>query len=306
MKWFSWISLFFLFACSKNNLDFEVQNLTFPENQGIEKVLFTDELNGWACGGEIWETGFIYNTTDGGQSWSLIHSAGDVINDFVITNQHIVAVGNSGQIIVIGDTSSLTINTDEFPHFNQIIQLESEEFIVVGGDGYNKGYILNFNLNDTTYRYKKYPANIQCVSNTGNAIRVGGYGLVGVLNLSDLSYDSEDIRGDFFIDFGQRNQELYCIGYQGKVFKSNHVNIWEQVDRKKSPFTAVENLTDIDFNGAVGFITGQNGSLHFTKNGSDWNTVNMPTSLNLLSVSVVNNLAFVSGENGYLAKIWYE
>ncbi|MBM3434808.1 MAG: T9SS type A sorting domain-containing protein, partial [Bacteroidetes bacterium] len=84
-------------------------DITSPVSENIFKVLFTNDLTGYAFGGGFqWGQAFILKTTDGGNQWNIIaYPATDMLNDAFFTDDSTgYAIGFSGLVMKTTDAGN--------------------------------------------------------------------------------------------------------------------------------------------------------------------------------------------------------
>ncbi len=310
------IALFFFMSCKKDTTEISVETVPFPLKTDLFSAHFLDGQNGFVCGGTKSESGYIFKTTDGGDSWEEVYSSDKLLKDISFLNMEIgYACGDSILILKTedGGNSWFKMEYPWIPAPNYIMPLNHVEIVndsmvyVTGGGEFAKGLVFRtrnrgwwwyFDLFENELsdsHFKTYDEGIFC-----------GYGAMDKTADGGKSYQPIDIKGDFYtaMHFIDDNTGFAC-GYNGGIYKTTDGgDSWEKIHRTNFVGKRLH-FNDITFMDAInGIIVGNNGVALVTKNGGDdWNEVSSFTDKNLLSVfSSMDGLVWITAQNGLLFK----
>lgn len=319
MRWYSFIFLsLLLFACQKERIDLELQEISSGTNIDLYDVRFVNEQIGYSCGGQLWESGIILKTTDGGQTWLTQLETDNVLYALEFKSElEGVAVGYSGRAWKTEDGGNTWVLRESGPIGNaapvyaDAAFLNSSEIILASGNNYFFGGFSAFSFNFEGFLDSLIDVDMQGVHFFNNQDGLMcGYGSIYKTNNGGDTWEPTNAKGDYFkqMAFNEESEGL-VIGYQGKIFSTtNGGNTWERNARKASFFTTKGNLESVDVNGGEAFICGQNSTLLYSGNflGGEWLEVNTPYTQDFLGLQLINSTrGFVVGRGGLMFQFTY-
>lgn len=284
----------------------------------MEAVKFIDDQTGFAVGGAgsvADRTGFIFETTDGGQNWSLnfllppSSSVYTRLNDLEFVGMIGWAVGESGVILKTENAGQdwvyqSTGLADTVRELKAVDFIDANRGWAVGEDG----LILRTISGGTIWvqQTSNVTANLQSVhfvdDQNGFAVGVassiarttnGGSTWTRLTSLTDL-VDLSDLH---FVDATTG----WIVGTNGRVYRTE--NGGDSWTRQSTPVT--DGLTAVTFvNDSTGWVSGRGGVVLYTQNrGQNWIKQNTKTSVSLSDIMFINDsLGWVIGEDGFVLK----
>lgn len=316
MRWFSLFSfLLLLVACQKETIQLDVVEIESQTSQDINDLFFVNENVAYYCGGQLWESGVVGKSTDGGQTWEIVLEADNILFGVAFKNENEgVAFGFSGRVWSTsdgGDTWSLKENNPDYPVFSDAQFITDNLLILAAGFSYNNGGFAAYSYNGQTFSDSLIGQDMQAVHFFDERKGViAGYGSLYTTKSGGESWEANALKGDYFRDlaFNTRGEGL-VVGYQGKIFHSEDDGAnWEKNSSKSRFFTTKGNLESVAIQNNQAFITGQNASLFYTENflDGDWSRVEVPLEGDFLKVYLKNSSqGFVAGTNGLLFSFSY-
>jgi photosystem II stability/assembly factor-like uncharacterized protein len=313
MKNWGLIFILILFAsCGKESLDAVVKPVNSGTTSRINDLHFVSENIGYGVGGIQWESGVVLKTIDGGNNWSAIDTFGvQSLYGIHFMNETIgMAVGLGGKILRTENGGNYWSISQEnsWEYFRDVFVIDEQNHIIASGDGYTSGFALrSLNTNWWSVIFDTIDISPRAVyMNTNTTGFMVGYGKVFKTEDAAVTWQTTDVRGDFFKSIHFPSESVgYIAGFQGSVLKTTDGgNSWEQLHKKSGAFFRGTKLEKVHFwDEYTGLVCGLNGKLLFTGDGgNNWKTIDLNTSENLRSV-VLNspNSAIVAGDNG---KMW--
>lgn len=302
--------VFGLSSCKKNEVNLTVTPVSVGDNNILHKILFRNSLTGYACGGLRNQTGSIYKTIDGGQSWQTIyHVTGISIYAVYFVNDTLgFASGDNCTILKTTNAGSswapfhFAIAPD--PAFlsplRAIYFTDTQNGYIAGGNSYQNGLSYSSNDGGDSWIYSTYPRELRDLyySTTQNGLLLG-YG--GILKTTDaqLTTTATYATGDFFTAVSVApNGTVYAAGYNGGIYKSsNSGENWSKVFSSNCNFNGLLFLDN-----SIGYAVGNSGAAVFTQDGGNsWKYIKPFTSDNLFGIALqAPGKLFVTAENGMI------
>ncbi len=279
------------------------------ENKWIKDILFTSQTNGFFVGGTLYSKGFIYKTSDGGNTWTKVYdSPNNALNAIhFIDNNYGFVVGEKS-ILKTTDGGNTWINTANNlnQRFYGVYFINQNHGFVVGysgaietTDGGNTWTPLNF-TQGSIYNVRFLNANTGFMAGeNGKLYKTTN----GGNTWATITVDSIDYLYDVY--FTDENNGVvsgaYSI-YQGKIYKtSDGGQTWTTVLTSPGP-----RFYKFSFVGNNGYAVGDMGTfIKTTDGGYTWTDVwdLNPTHNNLSSCYFLSsNVGFIVGERGSIIK----
>lgn len=311
MRWFSLIIFFvFLSACQKESINLEITELASQTKDNIYDITFVGDDIAYYCGGQLWKTGVIGKSSDGGNTWATVLETDNVLFTIVFKNENEgVALGFSGRAWKTTDGGAnwtLTESYPNYPVFSDAQFITSEKLIVAAGFNYYSGGFASYFFEGQGFGDSLINQDMQTIHlfNDTEGI-MAGYG--GVYKTYNAARDWEplDVRGDYFkdMDFNSNNEGL-LVGYQGHIFQSDDKgDTWEKNAKKSNFFTTKGNLESVALANRQAFICGQNASFYYSNNfmNGEWAEVKTTSNRDFLCVKLKDaNTGFVCGSDGLI------
>lgn len=296
-----------------------MQTIDTPTDSRINKSFWFDTNNGFICGGNHSESGFIYSTTDGGSSWVKRldpdnHSLYDIkfINDTLgfccgddVSLYQTINKGISWKKI------DLTSHYDQFYNgtLRQIV-VANNSLIIVGGKNYNVGLIVSYKNGKLNSGFK----------GTSNELRSGfsfsdtnfvscGYGTAYRSQSDLINYSPVILSHDFFTDAITLNSSSgIACSYEGAIYKIIDAgNITTKIYDHNRLLNKRINFNALYFkNENEGCVVANSGVLMKTTDGKKFTEIKTSNKHDYLSIVSNNaNELIVSTSNGKLIKFSY-
>ena len=316
MRWFSLIIFFvFLSACQKESINLEITELASQTTDNIYDITFVSDDIAYYCGGQLWKTGVIGKSTDGGNTWATVLETDNVLFTIVFKNENEgVALGFSGRAWKTTDGGanwSLTESYPNYPVFSDAQFITPDKLIVAAGFNYYSGGFASYFFEGPGFGDSLINQDMQTLHLFDETEGImAGYG--GVYKTYNAARDWEpiDVRGDYFKDIAfNSGNEGVLVGYQGRVLHSNDKGeSWQKNTKKSNFFTTQGNLESVAVYNRQAFICGQNGTFYYSDNfiEGNWAEVNTSSNRDFLCVRLKDeNTGFICGSDGFILKFKY-
>lgn len=315
MKWYNYIFLLFLLSsCAKESIRMETLPLSIATDNDIYDITFLDENTAYACGGELWKSGFIAKSEDGGNTWNIIYEHFNIIFEIEFLNENKGIAGAFWGGILKTDDGGASWEYEEYPDMsacNSVHFLNDSSVFLCTGSSYHFGGIALYNFDNGSLSFSDYLQSFESSyffdENEGVLC---SYGLIYKTYDGGNSLVATNGQGDFFkaTDFNEQGEGL-ALGYEGKILSSkNKGSNWDKSANKAKFFSTKGNLEGLSIYNRSAFVCGENGGLFYTSNFFDsWLDVEHDfDQVNLRTVYIKNeNEAFIGGNNGTLFKVLY-
>jgi len=247
------IVLFTIFSCEKRSEfpeDYEIIELKFPEKSEIRDIVLMNDSVIFLCGGEKYNHGYIYKSSDSGSTWHISMSDDNFsVNALCYCqNQHIFAAGDSMKIwrsIDFGITCQA------------IFAWNNDEILAVGGEYYQKGLTSKSETGSWSWKQTSWDNawfDMEVVDT--NKVIISGYGKVLISNNRGKDFIDSELYGDVFVSVITDNENnTYVLGQSGALYVLNG-NRFE----KHQKISGL--INDIALNNNTGFAVGNSGSIY--------------------------------------------
>jgi len=312
---FLFLSLVFC-SCKKDLLHF--QNVTQINSNTttdrLNKILFTDNTNGFVVGGQRFMRATMLTTRDGGYTWnnrSFPQDGKEIFN---------IAKGFGNKIYTIGFESKVLVSSDTGKNwvfrqmgFGQpltaITYISPNLGIAVGGISFDAGYFtrIDSNAGIITWDSLGYQLNdIKMVSPQSGYIC--GYGVMKKTTDSGKTWNVQQLYGDNFTAiYIITENDVWVCGKNGGIFHTNDGgNSWSTMRNGNNLLLAQYHLNDIVFiDDMNGWCVGDNGLVIRTDDGGiHWMEYDKFTGNALYGITKCpNGDLMVCGESGALYRL---
>lgn len=315
MKWFKFIFLFLLLSsCAKESIKLETQELNIATDNDIYDIVFLDENIAYACGGELWKSGFIAKSEDGGTSWNIVYEHFNIIFELEFLNENKGIAGAFWGGILKTEDGGNSWDYEEYPDMsacNSVHFLNDSSVLICTGSSYHFGGLCQYNFNSSSLSFSDYLQSFEASYFFDEEEGVlCSYGVIYKTYDGGNSLVATNGQGDFFkvVDFNQQGEGL-AVGYEGKILSSkNKGSNWDKSTNKSRFFTTKGNLEGLSVYNKNAFVCGENGSLFYTSNFFDsWLEVEHNYEhANLRTVYIKNESeAIIAGSDGLIFKIFF-
>lgn len=308
MKWFNTIFytavLVLFFSCKKESENITLTAYNINESGAVYQIKFLNEQVGFACGGSIWTNGFIYKTTDGGNSWTNILKTNNIVYTLDFRAEDTITAGGfSGRIWQTTDSGNTWKLSELGPHYMPLkaIVYSSKDKVLfamgfkyfIGGKGWFNTEIGTFSSNDEEIAMEDIYAF------TENEVIYCGYGNIFKTYNNAHTYKPIYIESGYYKALDFEGNEGLCVSYNGIIQHSkNKGESWGKIDKKGTTLSAKNKLEDVDINSNTAIICGQNGTLYklLLTNKNIIELKHNFNDANFYSVYLNSNAGFLGGE----------
>jgi len=310
------LAAFLLASCKKQSVHLTFELIQTPVSSNINKSYWQSHNNGFICGGKRGESGFIYNTIDGGKNWNnLLETDGLSLYDIKFISDSIAYCCGENMCLYKSIDKGITWNKmDLTTHFDQFyngvlrqIILNKNSFIIVGGKNDNIGIILTFHNMKINDGFRGFSNELRSGFSFSDSNYVScGYG-TAYKSKNDLSdYYPLKLSDDFFTDCITINSSVgIACGYNGGVYKVTSPDYkTEKLYEANTVLKKRLNFNSLFFkNENEGWVVGNNSELLKTSDGHSFQELETSEKSNFLSiVSNLNNELIISTSDGKLLR----
>ncbi|MEA1873658.1 MAG: hypothetical protein U9N51_04395 [Bacteroidota bacterium] len=300
---------FILTSCEREQAiptDFQVQQISFPEQTEIRDVMALNDSVLFLCGGQKNTRGFIYQSIDAGENWtnqlSIDFSAINAL--YVDEKSGYWAAGDSLQIWhcpnLNGDWELYEISNYPWDNYlnpySAIYAWNQNEIFAVGGEFYQKGITSktetgNYPWKQTSWDNQWFDLHVWGISN----VLISGYGQILYSDDRGKTFYDTELYGDAFVDIEENAfDEIFVLGEHGEVFRYNNQS-WGSKARLSG------NFNDMAFSDNYAILIGQRGLLFFgDAYANDFTKTEHFTDDNLSHIYAFKNNFLIGSENGNL------
>lgn len=315
MKWLSFLTIcVLLFSCKKETIELETHKIELGVDYKVRDLVFFNDTLAFACGGDIWEGGFIAKSTDGGENWNIIYDHNNIVFKIAFLDEQRIAAGCfwGGLLTSLdyGDTWQFA-GHPEYNGINDLRFLNDSTLIFATGDSYHFGGTVLYNFNSGAFTFNKEDKAFNSLHFFDEDHGVfGAYGLIYKTRDGGETLEATNASSDFYVDLAFNNTgKGIAVGYQGKILTTNNQgNTWQKTAAKSNFFTSKGNLETVSINQNEGFIGGQNGVFFYANDfAGDWLKIEHPfEAYDILNITLKNNsTGFAMGSDGLLFKFYY-
>ena len=295
-----------LYSCGPETIQ-DVQIIPVDEPGNVLDIHFIDELNAIAVGGDIWEHGFTAVTTDGGISWSFDSLTNKVITAVDENGGTIVCGGLDGKLFYKNGDSWDFQRTKDWRFIKDIIALENDQAMTVGGQAYRFGFINHVSGATDLDSLWSQDIELQSILRIDEqTILAAGYGIILRSVNNGLAWNISDGQGDFFTDLCFIDEQIgFVLGQNGLILKTTDAGIsWSQ-SNGLGDFAQSSRLRDMAYiRDNELWAVGKEGKILISKNqGDSWEEFRLDTENDLLSINAQSDKILITGEEGYFVSL---
>ncbi|MDX1911758.1 MAG: hypothetical protein SFV22_09755 [Saprospiraceae bacterium] len=306
-----------LAACGKEAVSLvSFRELSSPTREELTCIAFSDSLHGALTGGRAWESGFVFHTSDGGNTW---------VQDTALNRkmEH-VCFDPDGQGYACGQDLLLyrppgeqvwqTFRVD-FKKWNRACHFPGEKRgMIAGGEGYHGGFVRSFGPETfwQTDTLHDFPNEIESVWYSDfQTVHAAGFGWVMRSDDAGHSWQRLDITGDFFqcVQFADAHTGYIC-GNSGTLLKTTDGGRnWKKIRQGGSVGQKRKGFRSLWFvDPGRGWVVGENGIFWETRDGgATWQTVaDVPPDADFTHVFVLGKKGWVTVRDGRLFEFEWE
>lgn len=295
-------------ACTKSAQPKTYQRLVTNTHDILYKVIKNDQSIS-VVGGFVWSHGY-EKTYD--LALNLIST--DTFSDKGLFD---VCVTSSGDKIAVGTDGYLfekkknelqwkfhrLTNWDILDHVFET----ATGFIAYGGKAYETGYIYHLNHDFETDSILYFGHEISKIfhNDSGRLISVG-WGQIDVSDDGGYSWQTLDIKGDFFVSGLFINEKTgFTIGANGTILKTIDGGSSWSIHNSKIGGASFSSFRSIVYIDDTLFILGNRGKLwQSNDNGENWTLIELPDAIDIYDLVKSENQSYLLvGSSGTFAKI---
>ncbi len=306
-----------LTSCSKDADDITgVQRLPVAAGENLFSVYFINDSIGFAAGGKRNSYGFIFRTTNGGQTWYKVYDN---------PKRCIFAIGfnKAGKGFAGGDYLQLDTSDDLgltwhfFDHGNNVpvnefdrVAFRKFSFVenhvyVAGGEDFKKGIFYHSSDNGLTWNFQYYANEMTGIwfTDTLKGFFTGN-GLFLTTSDGGQTFSPAGPEHDFFTSVWFTSPtDGFCATYNGALYATTDGGkTWETRLSGNNVAGIRTYFNDLLFTDHLnGYIACDDGLIVRTKDGGKtWNYYSVNTKARLTSISSTSRFIFMAGTDGYV------
>lgn len=308
---------FGLLACRKfDRTDIHPDIMDVGTNVDLFGIDFRNDSVGYTVGGKRNQYGYVFKTSDGGQTWTKTLLEGDLCAYTInFMNDSIGWIGSdfirltkttdAGQTWSIHwfQADELAFHEENRPSIKQIQCIGDSAMAFVAGENYQTGNVYRSNDLGASWSFDTLNAELHSVSYLNKDIGfIAGYGYLGKTNDAGKNFEKLKFDGDYFTGVAMLNaNEIVAVGNNGGIYKSNNGgNSWKVILSHNGAFSkrrAFNKLKFIDSN--TGFAIGQYGLIMKTMDsGNTWTLLKTNEQTHLNDLSFTSTKVYIAANNG--------
>lgn len=306
--------LFLWTSCAQEELPYPITKQQLPTTLALTDVYFLDKQQGFASVGNIFTSGLVFQTTNSGQTWTVLDSFNQGVHSLSYDGQNLL-IGETGQLLhqwnpSTGNKNSKRLGAGWWSWHSQV-SLANGNILLVGGENFGRGFIHTYSPSRNTFTLTDtFNHELRDIVQTSNGtIHVVGYGLVMRSTNNGKDWQISNLQGDFFrgVDFPS-DDVGYVVGEYGAVYKTTNGGAsWFNCRIGNSLFANPNKLLrDIAFlDENTGFLVGT-GSIAFrtTDGGKTWKKAsNLDFKTNYQHIKIHEGVAYLLGHYGELFRM---
>lgn len=299
----------FLIACDnpKEGLPekYQVSQFNINAEGEVRDIIFPDDSLWLVCGGNRNKNGYIYASNDKGESWNQCFKTDDAsINALYYSDKaNFWAAGDSiriwrsdnGQSWYENPRAPCYWNNCENPYYAIHIWGKHHVF-AVGGEYFQRGITSESGTGVSYWIQLYWPNQWNDLYVDGYDVIVAGYGMViqstdTVENFNDMDVYRENFTGLAV----NRNNELFMLAEQGKIYQLINETEWSEKSEIKGRFR------DLGFNTNLGCVVGDDACIGISENdGYTWQQYRFVSNEHLSCVKADGNVFLIGTCSGKL------
>lgn len=309
-----------LVSCNREEieLDYSIDIISSDPGTNFHQIIFVDENTGFVVGGQRGQSGSIYKTSDGGQTWDLSFYTDRSLYSINFLIETTGFVG--GESLTLLKTFDQGDSWEEyfFPYYPDelyTVPIKKFEFVndtivyLVGGMYFDRGLIARSNNGGLWWNYDFFDYEITSSHFFKYDYGIlSGYGHFVVTRDGNETFEVMDFDDDFFTSLYFVNEKLgFACGYDGGIYKTiDEGKQWEVLLKANKPWKNRLHLNDIKMlNANKGIVVGNNGVILVTYDGGNsWKNVNLNEDLKCNSIfDLGNGEIMISCNEGKIVKL---
>lgn len=316
MKWFKItyfaVAIVLLISCKKESENINLTAIDLHEEGKIHQIKFLNEQIGFACGGSLWTNGFIYKTTDGGNTWTEILESPNIVFGLDFTSEDTITAGGfSGWLWQTVDGGNYwkysEIGPDYLP-LTAITYTTPDRVLFSMGFKYFIGGKGWFNTQTGEHSgYDELIAMEDVYAFNENEAIFCGYGNIFKTYDNASSYQPKEIPNAYYKAIDFEGDKGLCVSYNGLVmYSANKGEAWDKMTKKGSTMSFKNKFEDVAIKNNTAIICGHDGTI-YKMLLTDKNLIQLKhnfDNVDFYSAYLNNNTAFL-GSEGIIYKFSY-
>ncbi len=272
----------------------------------LNGICFVNDSTGYVVGGERYNYGDIFKTTDGGKTWNAQNSGIQkaIYKSFFLNNDTGFAAAYEGKLLRTTDGG---INWQLYQSYwipaYDIKFVNDTTGIACGGNGFSRGIIFRTSDRGNLWSIDTFQNEFRSLfftdENTGYC---AGYGMIMKTSDGGKSWKPTMAKGDFFTSiFFTDAVTGFAAGLNGTILKTTDAGVtWEKLRNGNSIVKKNLNFTQLVFrNSSVGYVIGWDGLMMKTINGGqNWITISNTPSADFNGISLTKAGGFIAAAGG--------
>jgi len=310
------VTIFLLIsACQKETIIADYDFETVKKGFCIEDILFLDNGEVLACGGERYSYGNVYKKTD--SVWvSLISMPQKFNRIYQSMDNELYFCGDKMQFLHSPDSGKTNFGYPKFKYFwtydstnlKDIVFFTKNRAIMSGSCENIRGNIYRTSDKGAIWSSKQINNGIEKIRKINDSTGfMVGYGVIYKIRDYGKKIDTIDIKGDIYTGVSCSDQNnIFVCSYQGAIYHSSDTGAtWSKIMGKNMLFSERIHFNDILFiNTEEAYIAGEKGILFYTHDrGLSWERVQKFTEADLNIIVYYNSTVYFGASNGNIYSI---
>lgn len=301
--------LCFFVACTKSKEGCTFQNYSIPTNFNHYAFQKLNDSVFFIGTGKLYDSGFVYKSTNGGATWNLIGSNlyGGIYGIQFINNQEGYATAWFGNIYkTVDGGKSYSLYSKKIDNIiTSPISINDSTIVAVSHIGYGIGYFWYSKDKGKTWDTVGFDRNLSKVIQVQNKLYMAGYGMVYSADLSFNQWKGTVVKGDLWvdIDFVSKNTG-FITGFDGSIRKTIDGGIsWTDMREGNHLLYKSYTLTQADFyNEHIGVVGTYQGDILYTGNGGySWEVIKTPFGKTIRDIKMLHEKKGIAiGDQGLI------
>jgi photosystem II stability/assembly factor-like uncharacterized protein len=254
------------------------------------------------CGGSRYLEGDIYISYDGGATWKAHEKVIDkaLYKICFADAQHLYATGYDGKLMISSDYGQTwQYNQLDYLPLNDIRIISKTQMVICGGGGYRTGIVYRLLTDGTIIQRDTFVNEFRSVTFLDSLHGYCcGYGLIMKTDNGGETWTNTSARGDFFKSIQyDSDRNIYALGMTGTlIYSPDNGNNWKNQISGDGIFQTDISLNSLLVASNYSIMCGNNGRVLYK--GSKWEKVKSAPDVNLTAIAIVNDQAWMTGDDG--------
>lgn len=306
----------FFFSCKKDVLYPTSTTIVVTDaTADINSILFVNDTLGYIAGGDKYNSTELLTTHDNGKTWQRFNLS---VNDskeatsIAYNGYKATAVGYEGKFYTPATNSNnwQVIQTPNWGVWYQHIAFSNpNKGFIVSGEAYVVGKIFQIDSSFNLQLKDSFPYELCDIAFANDQIGYTcGYGAVMKTEDGGISWDLQNIQGDFFRSMSIVDpQNVWIAGYNGSIIHTKDGGAhWEKQRNGDNPLLAKYRFRGICFKDLnTGYAVGDKGLIMKTSDGGvHWSLLEKTTDKDLKCITIQKDGSlWIGGTQGLVLHI---